>query len=370
MDMSKYKEMFLSEAREHLKKMGQLIVAQEKNPADRAGIDSLFREAHSIKGMAASMGYDNTAKLAHNLEDFMDGFRKSGSVPPEAVDRLLAGVDLLEGLLEDVDGGKPERDVAPFLSGKAVPPPSSSTKKPEGKPTLPAKGLQIAIELVEGTPVPAARALVLLKELKSIGTVLATKPTVASLRKGGDIRRLHVLLDTEMPQDVIKAFKESKPAEEPKAQEQEPEEKPAVRKEEVSRTVRVRTELLDRFIQLTGELITNRYQLLASSQAENWIDLRDGLDQLNRLISDLYHDVLQVRMMPLESITGRLPRLIRELCRKTGKDIALRLDGENVELDRAILEELADPLVHMVRNAKCRGPRNRPRGRSLCLGAS
>ena len=67
MDMSKYKEMFLSEAREHLKKMGQLIVAQEKNPADRAGIDSLFREAHSIKGMAASMGYDNTAKLAHNL---------------------------------------------------------------------------------------------------------------------------------------------------------------------------------------------------------------------------------------------------------------------------------------------------------------
>ena len=109
------------------------------------------------------------------------------------MDRLLAGVDLLEGLLEDVDGGKPERDVAPFLSGKAVPPPSSATtKKPEGKPTLPAKGLQIAIELVEGTPVPAARALVLLKELKSIGTVLATKPTVASLRKGGDIRRLLV----------------------------------------------------------------------------------------------------------------------------------------------------------------------------------
>jgi two-component system chemotaxis sensor kinase CheA len=91
--------------------------------------------------------------------------------------------------------------------------------------------------------------------------------------------------------------------------------------------------------------------LQSASREEQWPMIREGLDQLNRLISDLHHHVLQVRMMQLKSITGHLPRLVRDLCRKSGKDIQLRMEGEEVELDRAILEELADPLVHMVRNA-------------------
>src|SRR5690606_16999599 len=126
---------------------------------------------------------------------------------------------------------------------------------------------------------------------------------------------------------------------------------PSPHREDGSRTVRVRTDLLDRFINLTGELITSRYMLQSASREEQWPMIREGLDQLNRLISDLHHHVLQVRMMQLKSITGRLPRLVRDLCRKSGKDIQLRMEGDDVELDRAILEELADPLVHMVRNA-------------------
>jgi two-component system chemotaxis sensor kinase CheA len=91
--------------------------------------------------------------------------------------------------------------------------------------------------------------------------------------------------------------------------------------------------------------------LQTASREERWSDVQGGLDHLARLISALHHNVLQVRMMPLESITGHLPRLVRDLARKTGKDVALRVEGEEVELDRAILEGLADPLVHMVRNA-------------------
>ena len=356
MDMSKYKEMFLSETAEHLEKMGQLIVALEADPSDRGGIDALFREAHSIKGMAASMGYEQTAKLAHHLEDYLTGFRQSGRVPTEAVDRLMAGLDLLEKLLEDLRASRPERDTGDFLTSPLAP----------AGPSVPLQGIQIAIELAENVEMPAIRAMLLLKELASVGTVLASKPTPATLRQGGALRRLHVLLDTELAADdlrtallrnsdigrvAIRPAGTLSPPKTPAVAAPPPEPARELRKQEGVRTVRVRTDLLDRFIQLTGELITNRYQLFAASQAEDRDGLRDGLDELNRLISDLHHDVMQVRMMPLESITGRLPRLVRELARSTGKKVSLRLAGENIELDRAILEELADPLVHMVRNA-------------------
>ncbi|BCA81040.1 chemotaxis protein CheA [Desulfuromonas sp. AOP6] len=361
MDMSKYKEMFLSETAEHLEKMGQLIVALEADPADKAGIDALFREAHSIKGMAASMGYEQTAKLSHHLEDYMAGFRQSGRVPVEAVDRLMAGLDLLEKLLEDLKASQPEREVADFLASPLAP------AGPGGGPSVPLQGIQVAIEFAENTEMPAIRAMLLLKELASVGTVLASKPTAATLRQGGALRRLHVLLDTELAADDLRAAllrnrDVSRVAirqtaakvspKEPSAPGSSPQVPARARqKQEAVRSVRVRTDLLDRFIQLTGELITNRYQLFSASQVESWDGLRDGLDELNRLISELYHDVLQVRMMPLESITGRLPRLVRDLARSTGKKVSLQLAGENIELDRAILEELADPLVHMVRNA-------------------
>ncbi len=130
MDMSKYRGMFLTEAGEHLKSMSRLLVALEKNPSERESIDTLFRNAHSVKGMAASMGYDNTARLAHSLEDLLDGFRKSGSVPPATVDRLLAGLDLLEGLLEDVAQERSEREVESFLGSPVEAEPAAMDPPP------------------------------------------------------------------------------------------------------------------------------------------------------------------------------------------------------------------------------------------------
>ncbi|MEJ2199870.1 MAG: Hpt domain-containing protein [Desulfuromonadaceae bacterium] len=122
MDMSKYRDMFLFETREHLLSMGDLLVALEKNPADEERLDALFRHAHSIKGMAGAMGYQRTAELGHHLEDYLHGFRSSGSLPREAFDRLLAGVDLLEQLVEDIAAERPEREVAAYLSGIAAVP--------------------------------------------------------------------------------------------------------------------------------------------------------------------------------------------------------------------------------------------------------
>jgi two-component system chemotaxis sensor kinase CheA len=368
MDMTKYREMFLSETREHLNNMSRLVITLEKDPSDREGIDSLFRDVHSIKGMAASMGYAHTAELAHHLEDLMDGFRKSGTVTETAVDRLLEGVDLLEGLLEDLGAEKPEREVADFLSSNAPettlhghsperemnPSAAVLRSEPAAVSAPPAEEMvQVTVHLATDAAAPAARSLLILRELGAIGTIHSSKPDEEMLRRGGPVGRLVLWLQTKKTETQIETLL-SGMADVEKisfAEDRRGEAHPAPRREDASRTVRVRTDLLDRFINLTGELITSRYMLQSASREEQWPMIREGLDQLNRLISDLHHHVLQVRMMQLKSITGHLPRLVRDLCRKSGKDIQLRMEGEEVELDRAILEELADPLVHMVRNA-------------------
>jgi len=403
MDMSKYKGMFLSEAGEHLASMAKLVIALEKDASDRSVIDTMFRNAHSVKGMAASMGYENTTRLAHHLEDILDGFRKTGVATSEAVDFLLEGIDLLEGLMEDIDQDRAERAIDAFLqslpvqeeqtpgqgSGVIFPEdlgmesvetlPSAGApeeggvefdfgpeEEPAGEQPFPpmakARGaeggvLAIQIDLSPEAAAPAARAMLLFRELEQLGEVLYRVPTADELATGTPVRHLQAHLRSAKGAEELQRILETLPDVArvgialPEAPQAERETSTRGRGEESVRTIRVRTDLLDRFINLTGELLTNRYMLQTATKEARWKDVRDGIGQLARLITDLHHHVLQVRMLPIESITGRLPRLVRELGKKTGKDVTLRLEGEDIELDRAILDELADPLVHMVRNA-------------------
>jgi len=362
MDMSKYRDMFLSETREHLDKMNKLLVALERQPDDREGIDALFREAHSIKGMAASMGYPVMTSLAHQLEDFLDGFRSAGSVPGPAVDHLLAGFDLLEKLLEDIAADRPERsvDAFPGAPGPETSPPkpvSQADERPAPEEVVaaspPLPDWDIRLRLQPEAIAPTARALLAVKDLETLGTLLSSRPTLAELGRGGPLRELSLRLRSAAGPDEIEAQLAGMPdlaAIDVKAAPPE-ETLPRRRREDNEQTVRVKTELLDRFISLTGELITNRYHLQDAFRQGERGSLKDGLDRLSQLLVHLHHQVLQVRMMPLESITGRLPRMLRELCRTTGKQVELELSGTDIELDRAILERLADPLVHMLRNA-------------------
>ncbi len=363
MDMSKYRGMFLSETGEHLKNMNRLLLQLEKAPADGESIDSLFREVHSIKGMAASMGYTTTASLAHHLEDLMDSFRKGRSITSEAVDRMLAGLDLLEGLVEDLTAERPERGIESFLlpapaasAPESVPAAGSPPESASAAAAADAGGgereaLQVEVSLAEGVVAPAARAILLLRELSRCGTVQSSSPTVEELQRGATVRKLSVWLVSDLSPVEIEGRLRAMPDVAEVQFGTDRRREGSARRDDGARTVRVRTDLLDRFINLTGELITNRYQLQGAARSEQWGEVKNGLGQLSRLLTDLHHHVLQVRMMPVESITGRLPRMVRDLARKAGKEIVLNIEGEEVELDRAILEALADPLVHMVRNA-------------------
>jgi len=379
MDMSRYRELFLSETREHLNQMGRLLVALEREPSKRETIDALFREAHSVKGMAASMGYERTAALAHHLEDLLDGFRRGGGVPDGTIDHLLAGLDLLEGLLEDLQADQPERDIAAFLAAPAdtVAPLAIATESTteesleiidvieiedaepsEAAPTVvavpaPPVGtvFQVTVVLAEDATAPTARGLLILRELERAGEIFNATPTKETLRQGGACPQVQAWLRTAVPKPRLEEALRALADVDKVIFVDDRRTDGSRRGGEAGRSVRVRTDLLDQVVNLSGELLTHRFMLQSAAAERDWDELDAALGRTTRLIDELHHQALQARLVPLESIAGRLPRLVRDLARKTGKQIEFKLTGGGVGLDRLILEDLSDPLVHLVRNA-------------------
>lgn len=388
MDMSQYRDLFLTETREHINNLNKLVVTLEQEPDSRETIDALFREAHSIKGMAATMGYERTARLSHHLEDLLDDFRSSGQIPACTLDYLLAGIDLLDGLLEDLQADLPERDIEAFLTvtpGQQSAMIAEALKKTEqglvlvpevndeqslayateevpgpeispleaGDPVAPAETdtYQVLVDLAEDTPAAAARCVLILRELEKFAELMSSRPDMAALRGGAACRQIQVWLRTSLAKahieeallqisGVVKVrFIDDRRKENRR------------NRDDTARTIRVRTDLLDQFVNLTGELITQRHMLNTAATSRNWDNLTRTLSQTGRLLDDLHHHVLQARLMPLESITGRLPRIVRDLSHKTGKKVTLQLTGAEVGIDRRVLEELTDPVMHLVRNA-------------------
>ncbi len=354
MDIVKLRAMFLTEAAEHLEMMADILVRLDTDPEDQDGIDALFREAHSIKGMAATMEHAETTRLAHHLEDRLDDCRHFGQISRVEIDWLLEAVDLLELLLGDIRHEQAERSVTNFIAStpkESEVEVNSAAQEMTADPAVSGQGQLVQLRLQETVIAPGPRFLVLLKHLAKFATILESIPSTAALLQGESPYQLLVRLDGDVSQEQIlqqlqtySELQEITFPEEPEAD--QPHKKPAPDK-----TVRVSTELLDHFINLTGELITNRYQLQNALQEQNWQEMEEGVGQLARLVKNLHHQVLQVRMVALESLVGRLSRTVHELSRRSGKEISFQVEGAEIELDRAIVEELADPLIHMVRNA-------------------
>ena len=268
--MSQYRDLFVSEAKEHLQKMVELLLALETTPADRPTIDALFRSAHSIKGMAASMNYRPIAELAHSIEDLMDRVRHGMVVERSLTELLLEGVDSLQTMVQGItadgccapDAGDLRRRLAEYAPG------------------------------VDSVPATAA--------------VPATPAT-----------------------DRAEAIQEQW---------------------EAPQTVRVRTELLDRLVTTTGELITVKHRLASLAAQLGSGALSETVGDLNRRLRELHDQVMAGRLIPLAAVTDRFPRMVRDLAKKSGKEVSFLIQGGDIELDRGILEGLADPLLHILRN--------------------
>ncbi|MDO8447119.1 MAG: chemotaxis protein CheA [Deltaproteobacteria bacterium] len=386
MDMSKYKGMFLAEAGEHLNNMNQLVLALEKEPGKKEDIDSLFRAAHSIKGMAASMGYQEISELSHKMEDMMDRFRKEEmSVTPEATDILLEGIDALERLVEAVEQDRPaDVDIAKIIekikgygaqklvaSGQTLvvsEKPATEVEPPATAHRPLTTGFNISIEISPDSQAPSVRAFLIIRRIKELGDLLSTIPSEAEIKNGKFSGRLSAKISTDAAQDKIEeairgggevvsvAFEPisaevsiAEPAEQSKPETPNLKAE-TVKEHELPKVVKVNTSLLDYFVNAIGELIINKSRLHQVSKGIPSKELKDGLNQLDRLVRDLQTQVMSVRMMQIESITERFPRVIRDLARKEGKEVDLDIEGQDIELDRSIIEGLGNPLIHLIRN--------------------
>ncbi|HEY6008804.1 MAG TPA: chemotaxis protein CheA, partial [Geobacteraceae bacterium] len=288
MDMSHYRDLFVSEAREHVRTIGGLIVELEKDAGNQEKIDALFRAAHSIKGMAASMEYRQISGLAHRLEDLMARVRKGELAFDRGVaDLLLEGSDLLEAMISDVAANVvAERALSDLFARIVVYEPGAATT------TTPADNVG---ELPATAPLPPEKP---------------TEP--APPRKVPEVER---------------------------------------RKGDAPQTVRVKTTVLDHLINITGELITNNQRLTNLCKELGGPVLNDALTELTRLLRGLRNEVMNVRLMPLAAVADRFPRVVRDLARKGDREVDFVIKGKEIELDRGILEELSDPLIHILHNA-------------------
>jgi len=372
MDKEKYRVMFLVETAEHLQAMSDILLRLDSDPKNRQEIDALFREAHSIKGMAATMEYEETARLAHRLEDDLDLCRKRSYISAGQIDQLLTAVDLLEALHDDISQGRQERSVEAYL--KALPPgerleshvSQEQSQRPsvaeEGRQAGTAEPLLVQIILADTVPVPAPRLMVLLKRCGEFGIVLKSWPSLEQILTDKVNGRLLVQLRPRLTTKEIHAqlvrYSEVEEVSFPK-----PVGSTGLgTRPQKSASVRVSTERLDHLINLTGELITTRYQLQNALKKQHLKDLDDGVGQLSRLVKNLHHQVLQVRMVSLRALFSRLSRIVHDLARSSAKKIELQTHGADIEIDRAIVEELVDPLTHMVRNAVDHGFRDKGEG--------
>ena len=418
MDTSEYMPMFIAETREHLEQLNLAIVRLEENPKDRPTVEEIFRIAHSLKGMSATMGFGRVAELTHEMEDVFELLRqRTNGLPVEAIDTVFACLDALSAAVEaiETDGQEtldpaslvarlrslvrprtPEQEMARVGIADPLDHAAVLAAQEAG-----ARVLRVRITLVETVLMPAVRAHMALAALTDHGEILASSPPPDAVEQfegreidawiasededetiAANVRGVSEVFTVEVneapnpgstPAAVapsipeVAALAAEPPAEpapgpagtpvpEPAAAPPAP--KPAATKSAEApikttqtRTVRVDAERLDALMHSMGELVIHRTAVEALIADLEVAGLQQAVQELTRSSQALQAMVMQVRMIPVDVVFLRFPRLIRDLSTKLGKEVRLELVGSDTELDRTVVDALGDPLVHLVRNA-------------------
>ena len=443
MDVSQYLEIFIDETKEHLQTLSDQLMILEQEPENMDTINEIFRAAHSLKGMAGTMGYKRMQRLTHDMENVFQEIRSGNmKVQPELVDVLFRGLDALEGylanILESADEGTEENeDIINTLNeivekgtGKASQTPAAASQEtPKQEETaVPAGGalyesitisdyeintfekakeqnlniLGITVYLEESCLLKAARAFLVFKALEELGEVMKAVPDVQDIEdEKFDMNFSLVYFTKESPEKIKAAIenvsevkeaivgefklpesgadkseektsqeeekKKEKPAKQASATavENEPKKEAAKKSEKknvkpaVGRTVRVDIEKLDVLMNLVSELIIAKNGLVSiSSNAQNTRSdnsFNEQIEYLESVTTNLHESVMKVRMVPIESVVNRFPRMIRDLSKKLDKKMELHMSGEDTELDRTVIDEIGDPLQHLLRNSADHG---------------
>ncbi|HEY8342154.1 MAG TPA: chemotaxis protein CheA [Calditerricola sp.] len=460
MDLNQYLSLFLEEAREHLQAITDRLLALEREPSEVQHVQEIFRSAHTLKGMAATMGFEDMAHLTHEMENVLDRVRNGElAVTPALNDLLFRCLDALETMVASLEaGGDGAGDVADIVGAlravaegrtpdAAMGTASESTREeaagaaaggagqaPTGSaagadPEAKAGGdgrdgtgvghgfnayewaviqqsreagmsaLTITVTLDPACVLKAARVFLVFRELEALGEVIRAHPPVEDLENERFDRSFTVVLITDQSPEAVRerilniseivavdvvpvgdgeALRETAAASSPSAPAETPPPSSAApaspsgapdrqagspaapsrpdsasgrAKKGAGRTIRVDIERLDQLMNLFSELVIDRGRLEQLARELNHPTLLETVEHMSRISSDLQNLVLTMRMVPVEHVFNRFPRMVRDLSRELGKRVELVIEGAETELDRTVVDEIGDPLVHLLRNA-------------------
>ncbi|TCJ93348.1 UNVERIFIED_ORG: two-component system chemotaxis sensor kinase CheA [Anoxybacillus amylolyticus] len=403
MDMSQYLDLFIDESKEHLQAINERLLELEKTPEDMSVVNDIFRSAHTLKGMSATMGFEDLANLTHQMENVLDGIRNRRlSVTPELLDVIFEAVDHLEAMISSIAaGGDGTRDVRRTVEQLKRIEQGEMPNKQAAREELPLEHAygefeyhvleqakeqgfsvyEIRVRLRDDCLLKAARVYMVFEQLNEVGEIVKATPPVEMLEEEQFDREFLVTVVSKAPADELQkrlmgiseiddvkvsmlSSNEPSAESEKAAAPQQPaamEQAAAVQAEveapekqtakQATKTIRVNIERLDRLMNLFEELVVDRGRLEQISRELNHAELTETVERMSRISSDLQTIILNMRMVPVETVFNRFPRMVRQLARELGKKVRLDIIGADTELDRTVIDEIGDPLVHLIRNA-------------------
>lgn len=441
MDVSQYLEIFIDETKEHLQTLSEQLMILEQEPKNEDTINEIFRAAHSLKGMAGTMGYKRMQHLTHMMENALSEIRSGNmSVTEDLVDILFQCLDALEAYLDQIcesaDEGTEDNEAIiarlnDFMNGGSnTPAPVAKEEAAKEEKTEAAdngsmkladfeihavnealeKGLNVyyvTVNVDENCILKAARAFLVFKAVEELGEIIKSNPSVQDIEDEKfdftfelyiisaesyekvksaieNVSEIRGIEGTQIKEKISAAVEKNEAEKEVKAVEQE---KPAEEKTEVketvpakasgvpqkaeanvaahktgkpvvNRSVRVDIEKLDVLMNLVSELIIAKNGLVSVSNTEKGGEsqsFNEQIEYLERVTTNLHESVMKVRMMPIETVTQKFPKMIRDLSKKLDKQMKLTITGEDTELDRTVIDEIGDPLMHLLRNSADHG---------------
>lgn len=383
MDTSEYLGLFLDESRESLQALNASLLALERDPADAEPLTVIFRVAHSLKGMSATMGLAAMARLTHRMEEVLAAMRDRGApATPAVTDALFACLDALQEMVERVAGGdRAEVDASDVMArldriagtaaaetaATVAPPPASARALSEYERMVVTdareRGLEVmrvSVSFDEGCLLASARAFMVAQEIEGFGDLIASEPPAELIEAGevaggvsfwiaapagadpGRVRAAALGVSEVASCEIARVEASPGAIHDPPAD---------ARMGRGAATVRVGTDRLDALMDLMGEMVIQRTRLAQLGAGPGPAGLRDAVEELTRVTDDLQALVMQIRMTPVDAVFMRFPRMVRDLANALGKRVELVIRGEDTELDRTVIDGVGDPLVHMLRNA-------------------
>lgn len=460
MDVTQYLEIFLDETKEHLQSLSDQFMILEQEPDNMDTINEIFRSAHTLKGMAGTMGYKRMQTLTHDMENVFSEVRNNTiKVDGVMVDLLFQCLDALEEYTENIQNTGDEgtndnehlikalNDYLAKNSGDGAPQPAKEEKKEPAKeePKQEAgadpgkekwreiklgdtehtviaeakkqgkKCLGVTVYVQESCILKAARAFLVYKALEELGDMIVSVPSAQDIEDEHFEFDFSVIILTDadvetvknailnvseieaayvgevepvQPEEAVKpaAIAEAQPKEEEQPKKAAPAapakaaDKKPISKPIVNRTVRVDIEKLDVLMNLVSELIIAKNSLVSTSSQEGILTnntFNEQIEYLESVTTNLHESVMKVRMVPIETVVQKFPKMIRDLSKKLDKKMQLIMSGEETELDRTVVDEIGDPLMHLLRNsadhglesAEVRKERGKPEVGSIFLNA-